>query len=111
MEVSESVHVNVSVCVFERAFDCVCSGPTATCAQHTPCLLSSRRMKPLSMWRAITRLGPSALFSRAAHTAESTPPLTMTWETPQFGEGRIVCGERLREKEVESESESESESE
>lgn len=45
---------------------------------NSPRSLSSWRMKPLSMCRATTLSGPMALATRAAHTAESTPPLTST---------------------------------
>mmetsp|Transcript_11690 Transcript_11690/g.39935 ORF Transcript_11690/g.39935 Transcript_11690/m.39935 type:complete len:216 (-) Transcript_11690:580-1227(-) len=39
---------------------------------------SPRRMKPWSMWRAMTRSLPKALCRSAAQTVESTPPETST---------------------------------
>eukprot|EP01139_Manchomonas_bermudensis_P009746 Amastigsp_a339505_54.p4 type:complete len:145 gc:universal Amastigsp_a339505_54:1130-696(-) len=55
----------------------ISSTPRASSARIT-CADSSLRMNPESTWSPSTRAGPSASASRAAHTVESTPPLTST---------------------------------
>mmetsp|Transcript_14478 Transcript_14478/g.45230 ORF Transcript_14478/g.45230 Transcript_14478/m.45230 type:complete len:245 (+) Transcript_14478:315-1049(+) len=70
--------ISVNACAKSDVASRLCrSTPIASSALHT-FFDSSRRMKPWSTCSAITRSRPSALCSSAAHTEESTPPLTRT---------------------------------